>query len=293
MVAGLSWSLHNLHANFSTFMPASVTERRGLCAMTAGVGLLRRAVGRRARLRYDHAMTRVLFLCGVLALGAGAPAAHAQPVPDTMAQRTVACIGCHGDDGRAASDGYYPRIAGKPAGYLYNQLLNFRDGRRSYPMMVYMVSHLSDEYLREMAGYFSSLHPPYPPPQRAQASPAALARGRQLALEGDRGADVPACVACHGQALTGIAPAIPGLLGLPRDYLSAQFGAWKNGARRAAQPDCMATLAQRLSVDDISAVSAWLSQQPAPSDARPLSGSRVRLPLECGSVQQAGEGHRR
>jgi hypothetical protein len=31
--------------------------------------------------------------------------------------------------GPRRADGYYPRIAGKPAGYLYNQLLNFRDGR--------------------------------------------------------------------------------------------------------------------------------------------------------------------
>ena len=30
----------------------------------------------------------------------------------------LACTGCHGAEGRAASDGYYPRIAGKPAGYL-------------------------------------------------------------------------------------------------------------------------------------------------------------------------------
>ena len=39
-----------------------------------------------------------------------------------MAQRVLACTGCHGPEGRAAADGYYPRIAGKPAGYLFNQL---------------------------------------------------------------------------------------------------------------------------------------------------------------------------
>ena len=47
-----------------------------------------------------------------------------------MAERVRACTACHGKEGRATSDGYYPRIAGKPAGYLYNQLVNFRDGRR-------------------------------------------------------------------------------------------------------------------------------------------------------------------
>src|SRR5258705_9119665 len=74
--------------------------------------------------------------------------------PDTMEQRMKACIACHGTQGKATRDGYYPRIAGKPAGYLYNQLVNFRDGRRHYPSMVYMVGHLPDAYLKEIAHYF-------------------------------------------------------------------------------------------------------------------------------------------
>jgi cytochrome c553 len=238
---------------------------------------------------YDGAMKRLpaAILLFLSAVSAGVPAARAQAVPDTMARRTMACTGCHGEQGRATSDGYFPRIAGKPAGYLYNQLVNFREGRRSYPMMVYMVNNLSDDYLREMAEYFSGLHPPYLPPQPLQVPAALLARGRQLALEGDQGRNVPACIACHGDALTGVAPAVPGLIGLPRDYLSGQFGAWKNGTRHAAQPDCMAELAGRLSVDDISAVSAWLSLQPAPANALPQAAAAKAPPLECGSTRQA------
>ena len=37
---------------------------------------------------------------------------------DSIARRAAACTGCHGKEGRAAADGFYPRIAGKPAGYL-------------------------------------------------------------------------------------------------------------------------------------------------------------------------------
>ena len=66
------------------------------------------------------------------------------PVPDTIEQRVAACTTCHGRQGRAARDGYYPRIAGKPAGYLYNQLINFREGRRHYAPMTYLVEHLSE-----------------------------------------------------------------------------------------------------------------------------------------------------
>jgi cytochrome c553 len=205
-------------------------------------------------------------------------------VPDTIAQRAVACAACHGEQGRATSDGYFPRIAGKPAGYLYNQLVNFREGRRTYPMMTHMVNQRSDDYLMEMAQYFSSLHPPYAPPRPPSVPQAALERGRLLALSGDRARDVPACIACHGQALTGVAPAVPGLLGLPRDYLNAQFGAWKSGARRAAAPDCMAQIAGRLSLADISAVSAWLAAQPAANDMAPAPAATVKLPLPCGSL---------
>ena len=73
----------------------------------------------------------------------------ARPTQDTMAQRMQACTTCHGAGataqvGRTANEAYFPRIAGKPAGYLYNQLLNFRDGRRHYGLMVGMVEHLSD-----------------------------------------------------------------------------------------------------------------------------------------------------
>ncbi len=57
-------------------------------------------------------------------------AALAAPPQDTLSQRVLACTACHGQEGRAAPDGYHPRIAGKPAQYLFNQLVNFREGRR-------------------------------------------------------------------------------------------------------------------------------------------------------------------
>ena len=224
----------------------------------------------------------VLMLGWILSI---LPAA-AQTLPDSMGQRAVACTACHGKEGRAASDGFYPRIAGKPAGYLYNQLVNFREGRRRYPLMIYMVDHLSDDYLREIADYFSTLQPPYPAPQPATVGAAVLERGRQLTLSGDAAKNVPACVACHGKALTGVLPSIPGLLGLPRDYLNAQFGAWKNGARHAAAPECMAQIAGRLSEADLSAVSSWLAAQPMPATSAPAVALADKLPLPCGSFPQ-------
>lgn len=230
----------------------------------------------------------VVRACAALALaGCCLPSQAAAPatLPDTLEQRVAACTACHAVKERG--DAFFPRIAGKPSGYLYNQLVNFREGRRHYPMMTYMVDHLPDAYLREIADYFSQQHPPYPPAQAgsgASASTASLARGQALVQQGDPAKKIPACVACHGTALTGVAPAIPGLIGLPSDYVNAQFGAWKNKVRRAAAPDCMAEIANRLSETDIAAVSGWLSKQTPDAAARPADSIAMPLPLNCGSV---------
>jgi cytochrome c553 len=222
-------------------------------------------------------------------LAASAQAAPIKPgaLPDTLEQRVAACTACH--QVKERSDAYFPRIAGKPAGYLYNQLLNFREGRRKYPMMTYMVDHLPDTYLREIAQYFSELHPPYAPPKPNAATPAMLERGRALVHLGDPAKKVPACIACHGEQLTGVAPAIPGLVGLPRDYINAQFGAWRNKVRRAHAPDCMAEITARLSDADVAAVSGWLASQAADAAARPADTIARPLPLQCGSAPEAGE----
>ncbi len=227
----------------------------------------------------------VLSLVPLLALGAGELSAQASKVPDTLEQRLLACAICHGKEGEGIQKNeYYPRLAGKPAGYLYNQLVNFRERRRDVPIMTYMVAYLSDPYLREMAEYYANLHPPYPAPAGG-ASQALLARGEALATNGDPSRSIPACSACHGKALTGMEPAIPGLVGLHRDYVAGQMGSWKVGRRKGAAPDCMAEVASRLTPDDIAAVNAWLGAQRVAPDARPAPAGSLKPPLECGGVQ--------
>ncbi len=78
-------------------------------------------------------------------------------IPDTLEERAKPCIICHRDADLIDRDAYFPRIAGKPAGYLYNQLRNFRDGRRFYQPMAILLENMSDEYMQEIAAYFASL----------------------------------------------------------------------------------------------------------------------------------------
>lgn len=212
-------------------------------------------------------------------------AAEPRRVPDTIAERVSPCTSCHGKEGRATNEGYFPRVAGKPAGYLFNQLVNFREGRRNYALMAYLVDHLTDAYLHEMADHFAALELPYPPPQPAGVTAEVLSRGEALVRKGGRARNLPACVECHGQTLMGVAPAIPGLLGLSRDYLHGQLGHWKNGQRRAHAPDCMARIAGLLAEDEIAAISAWLAAQPVPANAKPAPRASGPSPMECGSAK--------
>ena len=226
------------------------------------------------------------LLCAAWLWPSTADAASApRTVPDTIAERAVACTTCHGKEGRPTKEGYFPRIAGKPAGYLFNQLVNFRDGRRHYALMTYLVEHLTDAYLLELSQYFAALELPYPPPQSANAATAVLSRGEALVRRGDLGRGVPACAQCHGERLTGVNPAVPGLLGLPRDYLHAQLGQWKTGERRAHTPDCMAKVAAQLTPDDVTAVVTWLSAQPVPADSKPAAALPAPMPIACGGMR--------
>jgi cytochrome c553 len=208
--------------------------------------------------------------------------ARATP-PDTIETRMLACSSCHGSRGEGTTDAFFPRLAGKPAGYLYNQLVAFRNGRRHYAPMNYLLEFQTDVYLRAMADYFANQRPAFLPHPPLEVSSAVLAHGKELVTRGDAQRGIPACVRCHNPALTGMEPAIPGLLGLKSAYISAQLGAWRYGTRTAIPPDCMQEVAGRLNEDDVTAVAAWLSSLPGPLDVAPVPHGSLVTPLACGS----------
>lgn len=234
----------------------------------------------------------VLLTLGSLLVHGAASAQARVPRPDAIPSfkkldsieaRVQGCVTCHGQNGQGTADGYFPRIAGKPAGYLHNQLTAFRDGTRSYPPMNYLVAYLPDPYLKEIADYFAAQHPPFTAPQGPAPDPVLLQRGQVLATAGDPAKGIPACIACHGKSLSGMEPGIPGLAGLRPAYIVGQLTRWRVGERRAAEPDCMKRIATRLTDADMSSVAAWLSQQSPPAGATPEPSNLVRMPLACGS----------
>ena len=190
-----------------------------------------------------------------------------------MAARVLACATCHGAEGQGTSDDYFPRLAGKPAGYLYNQLVAFRDGRRRYPPMNYLLEFLPDAYLKEIAEYFAVAAAAVSGRPRCPiVSKEILARGEALVTNGDpqrgrsrlRGLSRP-------DASPGWSPPFPACSGCAPATSARSSGAWRYGTRTAAAPDCMQIVAGLLTEDDVTAVAAWLvvacRRPPIPSPA--------------------------
>lgn len=149
--------------------------------------------------------------------------------------------------------------------------------------MNYLVAYLPDSYLKEIAEHFAKQRPPFATFERDPVESKVLDRGQALVTTGDKQLGIPACVSCHGAALTGMEPGIPGLVGLRPSYIAGQLVRWRVGDRVAADPDCMRRIAARLSDADVTAVSAWLGRQAPPRDHSPESSNLVRMPFACGS----------
>ncbi len=231
---------------------------------------------------------RLVRWLAAVALAGAAPSTVAQAggqaaFADTIEQRMQACVGCHGERGGGLANALFPRLAGQPADYLASQMKAFREGRRTYAPMNFLMSRQTDEYFAEIAAYFAAQKPDprvVDARRRLPADRATMEAGRDLVQNGRPASSLPACTTCHGSRLGGTLPGIPGLAGMPQDFLIEQVGSWKNGTHRSPAPNCMAQIAQRLSGSDIVAAATWLSmQQPdAPPEPRPES-----LPLACGS----------
>ena len=212
----------------------------------------------------------IALVMAVLLTGTAATAVAASSAKVPMRIHVRACASCHGKRGQGGKRGFYPRIGGQHQGYLFRQLKEFREQIRPYPVMRYMVQRLPDKFLKSIAHYFSQKSPPYPPVERNRFSPALIARGRALATHGRWRTGIPACEACHGKDLEGVAPYIPNLLGQPTGYIDAQLGGFASGAR-GPKGDIMHWVASGLSDRDMRALDAFLSTQ------RPHGHVRVSL----------------
>ena len=169
----------------------------------------------------------------------------------------LACVTCHGADGKGMDAAGFPRIAGFPAGYLAKQIHDFRNGTRENAIMRPIVNALSDEEIKAVTTYMESLNKPVVDEISRAKSPENS--GERLALRGDWGRGIPECVACHGPGGVGVGETFPPLAGQGAKYLATQLRAWQQGTRTNDENDLMGHIARALTDDQISAVSDYFA----------------------------------
>lgn len=102
---------------------------------------------------------RARLAAGAVLIGAAlAFVARPAPAGDAAAGRKKAaqCQTCHGIDGLAKIP-EAPHIAGESELYLKTQLMAFRSGRRTHPIMSVIASGLSDADIADLAAWYSSI----------------------------------------------------------------------------------------------------------------------------------------
>lgn len=203
------------------------------------------------------------LLIGVWAMGPTLSARAADPA--TMANAgsngQAPCASCHGQDGGGQAS--FPRLAGLNAAYLEHQLDSFANGTRLNPVMEPVAKALAPRDRAAMAAYYAAM--PVPPKLvRKTPSPAGdRSVGARLAREGAWNRGVPACEQCHARGGAGVGTAFPPVTGQPAAYLSGQLNAWRSGTRKNDRLQLMRTISEKLTQEEVSAVSEWLAQQPA------------------------------
>jgi cytochrome c553 len=169
------------------------------------------------------------------------------------ASKAVVCQACHGANGNSTNP-EWPSLAGIGADYIAEQLKNFKDGKRTNPVMMPNVANLSADDMADLGAYFDSLTN-----TGLEADPSYWQAGEKLYRGGDAARGIPACMACHGPTGRGNGPAkFPALRGQQSVYLAKQLNDYASGARATGPNGIMQTIAKRLSPDDIRNLASYL-----------------------------------
>ena len=143
------------------------------------------------------------------------PTAASPPMP----AKAALCAACHGPQGNPAM-ALTPALAGQTARYIYLQLRDFQEGRRSNELMSPMAKDLSRDEMRELGAYFAA-QKSQPKPFQPDAAKARLGKVK---------ADETLCTMCHLGGFAG-QNEIPRVAGQPFDYIVKQLRDFKAKAR--------------------------------------------------------------
>ena len=177
---------------------------------------------------------------------AGAAVAHAQDV-EKGRKKAEACVACHGPNGNSTQP-QFPILAGQTARYLYLQLKDFKEGRRSEPQMEPFVKDLSREDMFDLSAFFAA--------QKLRTAPG-FKPDPVKAERGKKKADEVLCTMCHLGGFMG-QNEIPRVAGQHYDYIVKQMKDFKT-AKRTNDAGNMASVSKTLSDRDMDDLAHYLA----------------------------------
>ena len=169
-------------------------------------------------------------------------------------QKSAVCAACHGMDGNSLNP-EWPKLAGQNEKYLIKQLKDFKNQIRVSPLMSGPVANLSEQDMEDLAAYFSSQTVT---PGSADANKVAL--GQLVYRGGNLETGVTACTACHSPTGAGNPAAeYPMLSGQYSKYVNQQLRNFRDGIRKNDQASIMRSIASKMTVEEIEAVSSYIA----------------------------------
>lgn len=163
-----------------------------------------------------------------------------------MPAKAGSCIGCHGPNGNATMPGI-PSLAAQNSRYIYLQLRDFQEGRRSNDMMTPMVAGLSKDDMREIANYYS----------KQKLTSKGFKADPDKAQLGKAKADETLCAMCHLGEFVG-QNEIPKVAGQNYDYVVKSLTDFK-AKNRTNDAGNMTSVASTLSAADIENLAHYIA----------------------------------
>ncbi len=195
----------------------------------------------------------LIALFTAVAIGATATASAQEGDVTRGQQKAAVCAACHGVDGNSTNP-VWPKLAGLDQRYIFTQLMHYQNGERQDPLMTPQAQALNEQDMRDVAAYFASQTM-----QPGGADESLVELGQSIYRGGIADKGVPACMACHGPAGSGIPTAgFPRIGGQHAPYVAAQLQAYRSGARATDPNRMMRDIAQRLSDEEIRAVASYV-----------------------------------
>jgi cytochrome c553 len=171
-------------------------------------------------------------------------------------EKSLLCQGCHGEEG-ISLEGLIPKLAGQYGKYIAKELRNYQAGTRSHQIMNAMAATISDDDLADISAYFASR-----PKMKGAGSNNEL--GKKLFLRGDISRLMVACVNCHGVNGKGLTPntsMFPVIGGQQKDYIRRQLVNFRKGDRTNSPNGIMNKITQKLTDDELEALSDYVAGQ--------------------------------